>query len=281
MEERNYIPFSQREGFELTPPQLKIGEISKDLRRLLEYCIDIEFDRGTFHGIEGEYFTSAWERVAKDLHVLFFKHRSSTYRGNVDKIQQAVQHVTQTSKIGELFDLVEFFARHAVCSQELKVELANAFVQARAAYRLVDGQIIAIGSAEQAAAFERALEDAQGESAARSHLLSAGLALRNGDWAGSVRDSIHSVEAMARRLAPKEKGLGAALKGLEEKGHLHGSLKQALGKLYGYASDEEGVRHALVFNEEASVDEADALFMLGACAAFVSYLVARTTTPVE
>jgi hypothetical protein len=45
--------------------------------------------------------------------------------------------------------------------------------------------------------------------------------------------------------------------------------------LYGYSSDEEGVRHALVFKEEAQVDEADALFMLGACASFVSYLLAR------
>jgi hypothetical protein len=43
-----------------------------------------------------------------------------------------------------------------------------------------------------------------------------------------------------------------------------------------YTSDEEGVRHALVFGDEAQVDEADALFMLGACASFVSYLLARS-----
>jgi hypothetical protein len=35
------------------------------------------------------------------------------------------------------------------------------------------------------------------------------------------------------------------------------------------------VRHALVFGDEAQVDEADALFMLGACASFVSYLLTR------
>ncbi len=46
----------------------------------------------------------------------------------------------------------------------------------------------------------------------------------------------------------------------------HDALKPAFHKLYGYSSDEEGVRHALVFGDEAQVDEADALFMLGACA---------------
>lgn len=75
------------------------------------------------------------------------------------------------------------------------------------------------------------------------------------------------------RLAPATKTLGV----LEQHGHLHGGLKAAFSKLYGYSSDEEGVRHALVFGNEAQVDEANALFMLGACASFVSYLLARGT----
>ena len=69
--------------------------------------------------------------------------------------------------------------------------------------------------------------------------------------------------------------LGPALSKLEADGHLHGGLKAAFSKLYGYTSDEEGIRHALVLNESAQVDEADALFMLGACASFVTYLNSR------
>ena len=58
-------------------------------------------------------------------------------------------------------------------------------------------------------------------------------------------------------------------------GHIHGAMKAAFSSLYGYASDEEGVRHALVLGSDAQVDETDAMFMLGACAAFVSYLVSK------
>ena len=53
-------------------------------------------------------------------------------------------------------------------------------------------------------------------------------------------------------------------------------LKVAVEKLYSYTNDTNGVRHSLVFEEsEAAVDETDALFMMGACAAFVSYMLSR------
>lgn len=135
---------------------------------------------------------------------------------------------------------------------------------------------MAIGSEHQAEAFDRAMKDAEESNAlgAKAHLVQAGRDLRLGNWPGSVRESIHAVEAMAKRIAPEEKTLGAALKVIEKKGHLHGSLKSSMNALYGYANDENGIRHALL-DDQAKVDETDAVFMLGACAAFVSYLVAR------
>src|SRR5262249_6027064 len=151
--------------------------------------------------------------------------------------------------IGELFDLAEFLVRHPRTSDEMKGEFGEAFAISRAAYRILDKKITAIGTDEQAVAFEQAIADAEATKAfaARKQLLAAGAALRNGDWAGSVRESIHAVEAVAVSLAPGTDTLGAALKVLEQRGNLHGSLKAAFGSLYGYASDEEGVRHALVF----------------------------------
>ncbi|AZS20006.1 hypothetical protein CSW63_04700 [Caulobacter sp. FWC26] len=90
-----------------------------------------------------------------------------------------------------------------------------------------------------------------------------------------MRESIHAVESVAVQLAPSKDTLGDALAVLSAQQHIHGGLKKAFGALYGYTSDEEGVRHALVFQDGPAVDESDALFMLGACASFVSYLVAK------
>lgn len=274
----DYLPFSQRNGLQPIPPQMKVGEASDELRRLIYYYIGFEIQRGSGSGFDGTFFKSDLRRVATDFHVLFDKQSPDTFRHSVSTFQERLQRFIQAGNIGLIFDLVEFFLRHPRCSEELKNELASAFVTARAAYRVIDNSyIVAIGTEQQAAAFVRAIGDteATGGLAARRHLLAAGGALRNADWAGCIRESIHAVEAVAVRLAPEATTLGAALKILEQRGHLHGSLKAAFGSLYGYSSDEEGVRHALVFSDEARVDEADALFMLGACASFVSYLLAR------
>jgi hypothetical protein len=52
-------------------------------------------------------------------------------------------------------------------------------------------------------------------------------------------------------------------------------LKIAFDKLYAYTNTEQGIRHALLTESEAQVGQDEAIFMLGACSALVSYLVAR------
>jgi hypothetical protein len=54
---------------------------------------------------------------------------------------------------------------------------------------------------------------------------------------------------------------------------IHGALKTGFSSLYGFTSDEKGIRHPLLLETKAQVDETDALYMLGSCAAFVSYLI--------
>ena len=145
------------------------------------------------------------------------------------------------------------------------------------AYRLVDGQIMAIGTEEQGEAVERAISNTAeyGAEAARAHLVSSGVALRDGEWANSIRESIHAVESVARQIAGRKNTLDGALKKLDPNDKIHPALKKAFGTLYGYSNDTDGVRHANVFQPTADVDETDALFMLGACASFISYLLQR------
>lgn len=276
--EDTYIPFSQRTGLAPRPPQLGLGEVSSELRRLLYYYLDLEIEREEYFGVESSYFDGGWLRVAKDFHVLFFRKPSNTFSNSPYEVRQVLDRFIRNAEIGSLFDLVEFFVRHPKTSSELKQDLSTAFVSAKAAYRIIENQIVAIGTEQLAEAFEAAIAatDASGAVAARKHLIDAGAEIRAGNWSSSVRESIHAVEAMALMLVPEATTLGPALSKLEKEGYLHGGLKSAFGKLYGYTSDEEGVRHALVFKDEAQVDEADALFMLGACASFVSYLIMRS-----
>ena len=78
-------------------------------------------------------------------------------------------------------------------------------------------------------------------------------------------------------IDPKaNKKLSLALDSLETAGLLnHPALKDAFNKLYGYTSDEKGIRHALLDKEAANVGLDEAMFMFGACASFAAYLVNR------
>jgi len=81
---------------------------------------------------------------------------------------------------------------------------------------------------------------------------------------------------MARVVVENPKAtLGDALRVLEKRGTLHPALKDGFGKLYGYTSDEQGIRHAML--DEPSISAADAKFFLLSCTSFANYLKAQLT----
>lgn len=146
-----------------------------------------------------------------------------------------------------------------------------------AAFRLVGGDtFVPVGSAAEAAVLNQALLDSESGRlpGAHTHLRRSAEQLTVGRFADSVRESIHAVEAAARAMEPSAE-LSKALAKLEASAGLHGAMRKGFAALYGYASDEEGIRHPLLDQGDANVDEADAMFMLGACAAFVSYLISK------
>jgi hypothetical protein len=54
---------------------------------------------------------------------------------------------------------------------------------------------------------------------------------------------------------------------------LHPALKESFNKLYGYTSDADGIRHAML--EESSLSSEDAKYMLVACSGFINYLIVK------
>jgi hypothetical protein len=76
---------------------------------------------------------------------------------------------------------------------------------------------------------------------------------------------------MARIVSGSDKAtLGDALKIIEKGGKLRPALKEAFLKLYGYTSDADGIRHAML--EEPDLAASDARYFLVSCSSFVNYL---------
>ncbi len=272
-------PFSQRYGYSPLPPQLALNELPSQLRHSLAYAFDKSFLSDVRRSVRGErLLEDDWLTIMLDFRVKRLSESPYERTASADAHRAKLKSIFLEGELPHVFDLIEFVLGHRLKPPGLADEVRETLVASRAAYRLVDGKVITpVGSSDEADGIERAFVVAEesGAVGSRAHLLKAGVALRGGDWAGCVRESIHAVEAVAVMLAPGKDTLGAALAVLEKGGSLHGGLKSAFSTLYGYTSEEEGVRHSLVFQDEARVDETDALFMFGACASFVTYLLSR------
>jgi len=68
--------------------------------------------------------------------------------------------------------------------------------------------------------------------------------------------------------------LADALKKLDEKIEIHPAPKEGFKKIYGYTSDADGIRHALMDEDKLEFD--DPKYMLVSCFAFINYLIAKS-----
>lgn len=274
--DRRSLTFAQAEGAEPLPQQLQLRVISDEMRALLWWAVvdTLSRSKGTPGIVGGPHIQGGWRNVLCDFWALHL-HCLDDFNTEFCSVRKIVREIIENGDYVRVFGFLQFVLRHPSCPFDFDRIIEDALRRSRAAYRVLDkNTIIPIGSEEEAETLQRALVDlAEAEfRGARSHLRAAGSHLTAGDNAASVRESIHSVESVARVLEPSG-DLSKALAELEKSSGIHGALKRGFASIYGYASDEEGVRHPLLDDARAGVDEADALFMMGACAAFVSYMI--------
>lgn len=167
-------------------------------------------------------------------------------------------------------------------AEEVSADLDVVFERNLVGYRFVDYELIPVTNDEEVAAIEDALSDLGKFDGARAHLSNAIRFLADRDephYAKSVAESISAVEAIVRMMTG-QKSLGKGLAKMKGRGFvIHGALESSWSTLYGYTSDEKGVRHGSI--EASDVDEKLATYMLVTCSAFVSLLLkveAETST---
>ena len=104
------------------------------------------------------------------------------------------------------------------------------------------------------------------------HLNKANEFFINKHYADSVKESVHAIESVVQRRY-KTPSFSKSLEKMSQEGHLnHPALQKALKALYGWASNEEGVRHSLITQSEDSITREDALLLIGICAPLAAYL---------
>lgn len=189
---------------------------------------------------------------------------------------------TLTGPWNEVLDLLEALVKQwnrietgrAAMKDAFLAGLNNLFELQLVGYRLVGLEITPVDSSAEAEAITGALADADPIAGAR-HALDRAVELLADrampDYPNSIKESISAVEAVVKKVT-RAGDLGTGLKRLEDAGlPIHSALKSAWLKMYGWTSDDDGIRHGSI--EAAAADQALAKYMLVTCSAFVSYLV--------
>jgi hypothetical protein len=144
------------------------------------------------------------------------------------------------------------------------------------AYRFVNGLVSRITDEVEVAEIDLALAGRQGP--VRTHLRRALELLsdrESPDYRNSIKESISAVESLVATVVGEKGTLGQLVKKLEDEIDLHPALRTAFGNLYGYTSDEGGIRHAIL--ESKNVVFEDAKFFLVVCSAFVNIVESKVS----
>ncbi len=276
---RSELTFSQAEGIDQLPRPLALEELPVDVRNLLWSDVYERLRAAREHHGYYDYIVGSWGAILHDFHVNFLCNPADEFNNKFEHQASELKQFFKREPYNRIFDFLQFVLRHDNVSTDFHSTVQSILRSRKCAYMVInDGpSIIPIAIPEQRESIEQSFEVlASGPfDGARTHLRESAKCIHASDYAGSVRESIHAVESVARNLSQDAKSsLAPALRALSEKDVvLHGAFKKGIEELYGYSSDENGIRHSLLDEEEANVDVEDAAFMFGACASFAAYLV--------
>ncbi len=267
--------FSRRNGYNTVAIQLECASDTLK-RRIMAAFYKQEFD--TYDTIEWTNYTTGIEDMMIEMGVPYeFPKNEIFKRKNAEALQR---FVLESKEWYTIFDFVERYL--AVSDENTYAKMANEFNHILedevSAYRILDRFVVPITNKAELATIEEAKSTPY--DSVRTHVSKA-LALyadrKAPDYENSIKESISAVEAMCciiTGLTGTQATLGAAIKKLKDNGvHIHRAMETAFSSLYGYTSDENGIRHGGIDFKNAPAE--DAKYMLISCSAFVNYLMEK------
>ncbi|MDZ4818858.1 MAG: hypothetical protein SGJ20_07780 [Planctomycetota bacterium] len=238
--------FSERYGHRTARIAIQIEDVDEVLRNRLWTVLDLVLWRGSERE---KWLPDASNGDLRPILIrLWFQH----FKRPTDEIEDYWPTVLQQlrkyffgCKWFDVYDFVEFIAAELPDARSFK-KLCNAVLEEeKSGYRFVGNGIAQITSASEIGAIENAQETSDKEVRAHVDRAVALLSDRKApDYRNSIKESISAVESLVSKTVGTKGTLGQLLKQLEGEIHLHPALKGAFSQLYGYTSDENGVRHA-------------------------------------
>ena len=279
--------FSERVGAVAPRTALQIDSMSDALRNSLWNVVL------SLYGDEYESWTSAAARIARDVRKVPVDELSP----NLDLCRKWIKKYFIGASWFEALDVVEYLVSNHYqittrttnygrtttphrFSPSQVAEIFNRVLESElSGYRFVQGVLTPITSPIELSAINEAVAAAnsKGLRGAATHIQAAISAMGQKpapNFRNAVAESIHAVESVAKQISGDDaRTLDPALKKLASTAGIHAALQGAFSKMYGWTSDADGIRHAIL--DEPNVGFAEAKYMVVSCSAFVHYLIQK------
>ncbi|MRT23019.1 hypothetical protein GJV14_03550 [Enterobacteriaceae bacterium RIT697] len=270
--------FSTRYGHVEVSQLVQLEGLNNDTRVaiwnaiFLELYSSIPYVTDEAENCAAEFWVSYLNKPADSMPNL--KARNQYERGIIDYFKDYIY----SKEWYFVFDLVQFIIAevNVIHGGSLSKRLNETFRRYWVAYSIINGLITPISNSQEIESIETAVNMSTDSSSRHfSRALELMVDREQPDYRNSIKESISAIESLCKKITGNDKAtLGECLKIVEGKGYIHPAMKQAFSQLYGYTSDQSGVRHSLKDGEREPTLE-DARFMLISCSAFNNYLLSK------
>lgn len=276
------MKFSERIGKSQKKEIIQIEDIDIDLKNALWNAITICYWKTIIKNDWISHNQNSTITLLQKIWISFFKYKLDEMPPTFDSFNKHVKKFFFETEWYNIYDFIEFlpntFSNDYSNINEQFIELTNHYLESEvSAYRFIGGTLTKISNEEEISSIEEAIMNSNDLTPVQKHLKRA-LELfsdrKSPDYRNSIKESISAVESYCSILVEDPNAsLGQALKIIEQKSHIHPALKKAFSNLYGYTSEADGIRHALL--DEENLKQEDAKFMLVSCSAFINYLISK------
>lgn len=274
--------FSERHGHSPTPTVVQIESLDRDLRVSLWNVVSL------FLWSPSEESGSLLLSSQHPLRVFFYLLYMNHFKWDVNEIEEywpdnrrRLEDALDSRPWFAWYDFLEFCVQNYPRGDHAAfVDAANRTLEREmSGYRIVGDKVAQITSSEEVVSVESAMAHAGPLQPVSDHIRRAIELLadrQNPDYRNSIKEAVSAVETLSRLLTGDRRAtLGSAIKKVDDSTGIHPALKDAFSKIYGYTSNEDGIRHAMM--EGSDLGQEDALYMAVACSAFINYCVAKAT----
>jgi hypothetical protein len=279
MEINDNLSFGQRLGLEPIEIPFQINEIDTTLRTDLWNLYYLFIDQPIVDA--DSYQRQSYVNSSKKIWMSYFKKAVDDYPKFYSVIRTLTRKHFEEGLWYKVYEFVEFLflnLRNGLFQlEDFEIQINKALKRNNSGFSLTNGKFIPVTNEVEINEIKttQSLSVTYNLAGIQQHLNSS-LELISlkpvPDFRNSIKESISMVEVISRIIEPQNT-LGKALNKLDKNEKINSTLKAGFEKLYAYTNDKNGIRHALMDDE--NVDIEDAKFFLVSCSAFSNYLIEK------